>query len=59
MKLSDKDANKVKSSQVINPLNAFCIVQDNTSQKKCVLQEYGVFFSCSSGPSPNPFSCSC
>ena len=36
---------KVKSSQVINPLNAFCIVQraDSTSQKKCVLQDYGVF----------------
>ena len=35
----------VKSSQVINPLNAFCIVQraDRTSQKKCVLQDYGVF----------------
>ncbi len=34
-----------KSSQVINPLNAFCIVQraDSTCQKKCVLQDYGVF----------------
>ena len=44
MFLSDPKA-AVKSSQVINPLNAFCIVQraDSTSQKKCVLQDYGVF----------------
>ena len=43
--VAEEDMCAVKSSQVINPLNAFCIVQraDSTSQKKCVLQDYGVF----------------